>query len=547
MSNIQIKFCGAAGVVTGSSYLVSVPQGKFLVDCGLFQGTKTVRELNYGDFGFNAEEISFVLLTHAHIDHSGLLPKLYSRGFTGAIYATEATKNLLEYMLPDSANIQETEVRRLNEKNRQRGLASVEPIYTQEDVSVCLENMRPVRINGWIDLPLGVSARYWNAGHILGSASIELKLPDGQGGVTHVLFSGDLGPDNKTFHANPESPKNIDYVVVESTYGDRERIDYSLKTRRETLKTELLAALEARGNILIPSFAVERTQEILLDIDWLVEHSELPEIPLFIDSPLATKVTRVFDKYRHELEDMSGYHDDTPFKGKNIRYVEDVEESKRLNRIRSGAIIMAGSGMCEAGRIRHHLKNNLWNSKSTVLFVGYQAEGTLGKMIQSGAKRVRIHGREIDVNARIRTIDTYSAHADQSELVQWVTDRLPVHKNVFLTHGRDEARTAFKEKLMERGLAPDMLCLPVIDDVFSLDSVKAEKIVSAKPRVAPEELQAAEDWHNSYARFVLDLAQFLREMDDSAARRTLLDDLMNHISNKRLAPFCAVKKHNGKK
>lgn len=527
--SVEIKFCGAAGVVTGSCYLLKMPAGQFIVDCGMFQGTKTVRELNYGDFGFDPKEISFVLLTHAHIDHSGLLPKLHKQGFTGKIYTTEPTKDLLEYMLPDSAYIQETEVRRLNRRNQQRNIPLIEPIYTQEDAAVCLEHIAFVKMNGWIDLPLGVKARFWNAGHILGAASIELKIPGDQGKIVHILFSGDLGPENKLFHPSPESPHDIDYLVVESTYGDRQREDRSIEMRRNRLKDEILGAVERRGNIIIPAFAVERTQELLMDIDWLAEHSQIPEMPVFIDSPLATKVTEVFQKYRGELQDMSGA---CGFKCRNVHFVQSVEESKSLNRIKSGAIIMAASGMCEAGRIRHHLKNNLWNQAATILFVGYQAEGTLGKMLQDGQKKVRIHGEEVDVNARIRSIETYSAHAEQRELIAWVKSRLPIRKNIFIIHGSDPSRQGMAKVLAENGIAPAALIMPTIDERFRLDVEQALKLEEGR-RITPSEAAATTDWHNDYARFVLELAQFLREMPDSGSRRGLLKDLMQHIAGKK--------------
>lgn len=538
--SVEIKFCGAAGLVTGSCYQVTMPGGSFLVDCGLFQGTKTVRELNYADFGFDPQGITFALLTHAHIDHSGLLPKLCKEGFAGKIYTTEATKDLLEYMLPDSAYIQETEVVRLNKRNEQRGLPPIEPIYTHEDAEECLSRILFVKIDGWVDLPLGVKARFWNAGHILGAASIELKIPSEKGAFVHILFSGDIGPENKLFYPSPESPHDIDYLVVESTYGSRKRGDTSIEARRTRLKNEILEAVTAKGNIIIPAFAVERTQELLMDLDWLIDRSLIPELPIFIDSPLATKVTGVFEKYKADLQDISGV---CSFKCANIHYVQSVEESKGLNRIKSGAIIMAASGMCEAGRIRHHLKNNLWNPAATVLFVGYQAEGTLGKLIQDGQKKVRIHGDEVDVNARIRSIETYSAHADQTELAAWVNARLPVRKNIFITHGTDESRAGMVKNLAENGVSAALFLTPSIDEEFRLDAERALKLEGGKPRLALSEISAVTDWHNDYARFVLNLAQYLRGMRDSESRHALLADLMRHVVNKNNGK--AAKKKNG--
>lgn len=524
--SVQIKFCGAAGIVTGSCYLITVPEGKFLVDCGMYQGTKTVRELNYGDFGFDAREIEFVLLTHAHIDHSGLLPKLVREGFNGKIYTTQATKDLLAYMLPDSAFIQMSEVERLNRTNRRRGLPEIEPIYTAKHAEACLELIEPVNLDTWLDLPLGVRGRYWNAGHILGSGSIELELPHEDGKKTHALFSGDLGPEHKAFHDDPDGPREIDYVFVESTYGDRERPAYTLESRRKNLREEIVAAREAGGNIVIPSFAVERAQELLLDLDTLMNSGDIPQMTVFIDSPLATKVTEVFTKHQCEMQ-MEG-EKQCPFTGKNFRFTESVEESKAINMIRSGAIIMSASGMCEAGRIRHHLRNNLWDPKSTVIFVGYQAEGTLGKMIQEGAGRVRIHGEEIEVRARIRTLHEYSAHADQTELVAWVKERLPVRKGIFLIHGADYARAMFRERLVGEGINPKMIFPPMIDDVYRLDSERPEKIVTGKSRLSAEGI-AARDWHNEYASFMLELSNTLRGMKGEEARKRLLADLSGRL------------------
>lgn len=526
--SVEIRFCGAAGVVTGSSYLLQAPAGKFLVDCGMFQGTKTVRELNYSDFGYNPAELDFVLLTHAHIDHSGLLPKLYKQGFKGKIYTTEATKDLLAYMLPDSAGIQEMEVARLNKRNAQRGLPELEPIYTREDVEECLKNISCVAFDGWVDLPLGVKARFWNAGHILGSASIELKIPGDGAKTVHMLFSGDLGPDNKMFYPAPESPHDIDYLVVESTYGDRQRQDSSIDVRRERLRGEIMQSASRHGNIIIPAFAVERTQELLMDLDWLMEQSKIPTMPIFIDSPLATRVTGVFEKYQHELEDLSGPQ---AFRGRNIHYIQSTDESKGLNRIKSGAIIMSASGMCEAGRIRYHLKNNLWNPATTILFVGYQAEGTLGRLIQQGAAKVRIHGDEVDVKARIASIETYSAHADQGELLNWVKARLPVRKNIFITHGSDTSRQGMVRNLVANGIPQAGLVSPLIDDMYRLDvDGTAELLRDGAPRITQTEMAAETDWHNDYARFVLELAQYLRGMKDAESRHALLADLMRHVS-----------------
>jgi metallo-beta-lactamase family protein len=289
-----LSFCGAAGTVTGSCYLLQTEGCRFLVDCGMFQGPKSLKELNYGPFPFDPRKIDFVLLTHAHIDHSGLLPKLVKQGFRGPIFATGGTADLLGYMLPDSGAIQEQEVRRLNRRNQQRGRDPVEPIYTEADARTALGNFSKVTYESWFQPGDGVRARYWNAGHILGAASIEVEIATGQGTprVVRILFSGDIGPEHKLFHPDPEAPANLDYVCCEGTYGGRPRTDADPATRREILAGEVEAALARGGKLLIPAFAVERTQELLYDLSALFDSGRIPKLPVFLDSPLAIKVGR---------------------------------------------------------------------------------------------------------------------------------------------------------------------------------------------------------------------------------------------------------------
>lgn len=525
--SVHLRFCGAAGTVTGSCYEVTTPKARFLVDCGLFQGHKTIREMNYGSFGFDPAKIDFVLLTHAHIDHSGLIPKLYKAGFRGPIYATEPTRDLLGYMLPDTGYIQESEVRHLNWRNRQRGLKTVEPIFTRQDAEDSLELIRSVAIDGWIECADGVRARFWNAGHILGSASIEIEVQDKKD-TLRLLFSGDIGPKEKAFHPDPQAPHDLDYLVVETTYGDRERPDVTMEERREDLRRIVNETVKAGGNLIIPAFAVERTQELLFDLDILEQRQEIPQLPLFIDSPLAANVTSIFRKYRTEFEGMAESR--MPFKGGNVQFVETVEQSKRLADIRGGAIIMAASGMCDAGRIRHHLKQYLWEPRHTVLIAGYQAQGTLGHLLVSGVKRVRIHGEEIEVKARILTIDNYSAHADRSEILDWIKARLPVHGGIFLTHGDNGARLAFADYLGGNGISNTIVFQPALDDNFSLHKkAPPTKLETSKRRIVPEEMRPR-DWHNEYAEVTLMLSRTLREMEGTPERMELLakvHDILN--------------------
>ncbi|MDD9905150.1 MAG: MBL fold metallo-hydrolase [Rhodospirillaceae bacterium] len=522
--SVRVQFCGAAGTVTGSCYWITCPGGQFLVDCGLFQGTKTVRELNYASFPFDVGQIEFVLLTHAHTDHSGLLPKLTKAGFEGRIFATGGSRDLLTYMLPDSGYIQETEVQRLNRRNARRGRPSVSPIYTRADAEVCLSQVHAVEFDRWQTVGDGIRVRFWNAGHILGSALVELEIETGkrQQPTLRLLFSGDIGPDNKLFHRDPEGPKDLDYLFCEATYGDRPRPHISVARRRQELAREVTAALDHGGNLLIPSFAVERTQELLLDLSALMDSGAIAEAPIFLDSPLAIRATKVFESHFDSMEDVPAGRN--PFGRDNIHFTETPEESKAIARIRSGAIIMAGSGMCDAGRIRHHLKSHLWRRDSTILFVGYQATGTLGHLLLQGKQQVRIHGREIAVKAVIRKTDSYSAHADQQDLLDWIDNRLPLRKGLFLTHGSDDSRATLQRKLLEAGFADDDIFLPQLDDAMELTGKQGPRKRVSKKRLPPETF-AHLDWHNDYAQLVIDLQKALYTATDDRKREAILRDI----------------------
>ncbi|WP_286828054.1 MULTISPECIES: MBL fold metallo-hydrolase RNA specificity domain-containing protein [Kordiimonas] len=516
---LKVKFCGAAGTVTGSCYWVRFRDTQFLVDCGMFQGPKSVKELNYGDFPFNPAEIDFVLLTHAHTDHAGMLPKLTKYGFTGPIYTTSGSRDLLTYMLPDSAHIQEMEVSRLNRRNRQRGRDEVEPIYTGEDVEACLGQIRAVDYEAWCELD-GVRARFWNAGHILGAASVELEVTHEEGRTERMLFSGDIGPDHKLFHPDPEAPSGLDYLFMESTYGGRERADLAPKERRALLAHEINEALKGGGALVIPAFAVERTQELLLDIAFLLKSGDIPCVPVFLDSPLAIRVTSVFADHACSLEDVdcSG----SLFNHSSFHFTETVEESKSIARFKGNMIILAASGMCDAGRIRHHLKDHLWRPQSTVLLVGYQAEGTLGRLLEQGKKRVKIQGEEIEVRANIRTIDTYSGHADHNGLMEWVKERLPVRRNIFLCHGSAQSLEAMRAALVESGIPDDQLIVPQLDDDYTLeDGKEVPKLNRVIRRLDPAAVEKP-DWHNDLAALTLDLRRQLEAVKSDQQRKELL-------------------------
>jgi len=484
-----------------------------LVDCGLFQGSRSLETLNAGSFSFDPRDISAVVLTHAHIDHSGLLPKLVKHGFKGKIWCTPETSDLLEHMLADSGRIQEYDTQRRNRRRDRAGEEPFEPVYTEQDAIAAWRRTRPIKLEEAFEPAPGFNARLWNAGHILGSASVELAIE----GI-RIICSGDVGPENKAFLPDPDGPKDFDYVVCESTYGDREREEVTIEQRRKLLEAEAKAAIARGGNLVIPAFALERTQELLLDLAYLERTGALPNVPVFVDSPLANNTTRVFERYYAELEDTDGRD---IFRNPAFHYVDDVKESMRLNTL-SGAIIMAASGMCEGGRIRHHLVHNLHRRESTVLFVGYQAQGTLGRVLLEGADTVRISGKDVRVRAQIRRIDSYSAHADQGELLEWIADRGPVRGNLFLSHGEPEALEAMRRELQK--IDPELkVRLPEIGESYALSSGQPAKRI----KTGREDLRHAlgRDWQNSYAQFITGLKDELSHIRDEKQREKAIADM----------------------
>ena len=444
---MELIFHGGAGTVTGSCYELKSDKMSILVECGLFQGTKEVQELNYRAFNFNPAEIDALVLTHAHIDHSGLIPKLYKHGFRGKIYSSSASMELCRIMLPDSAYIQEMEVERKNRKAMRAGRPLIEPIYTSQDAKNVLELFKPIEYGVEVEINSEFKLVFRDAGHILGSAIAEIYFNDKK-----IVFSGDLGRHNQPLIKDPEYIRDTDYLVIESTYGSR----FHLQT--ESKKNQFLRivrrAIRKGGNIIIPSFAIERTQEVIYILRTLMDQGELPRMDIYLDSPLAIHATKVFAKYpcgydEIALEMLSREEDNNIFTFENIKYTLTPEESKKLNYIDKNAIIISASGMAEAGRIRHHLKHNLWRPESTILFVGYQAEGTLGRRILDGAKSVRIHGEEITVRADIEMIEGFSGHADQKDLLNWIKHFEEIREKIFLVHGDDQARETLKKVIEE--------------------------------------------------------------------------------------------------
>lgn len=460
---MRITFLGAADTVTGSCYLVETNQTKLLIECGMFQGSKTIEERNRETFNFTPDEIDAVLLTHAHIDHSGLLPKLVNQGFHGKIYCTEATADLCSIMLPDSAHIQEEDLDWVNRKRRRAAQELLVPLYTPIDVENTLKLFSPVPYHQSIAISSDITVYLYDAGHILGSSFILLTVQE-KNKLIRLLFSGDLGNHNQRIIRDPEIPPEADYLILEATYGNR-----SHKSRSETIaefRAIVEQTLSAGGNIVIPAFAVERTQDILYELHEMKTQGYTIDIPIFIDSPLAISATDIFKRHE-ECFDAEMWQKiksgNSPFDFDNLHFTRSSEESKKIN-LFDRVIIISSSGMCDAGRIRHHLKHNLWKEQNHIIFVGYQAQGTLGRAIIDGAKTVKIFNEEIAVKAHIHTLGGFSAHADQQELLTWLTTIPQPPKQVLLTHGETTARQALAEKI-EQDLKLKT-CLPTWKEVI---------------------------------------------------------------------------------
>ncbi|MDO8553763.1 MAG: MBL fold metallo-hydrolase [Candidatus Micrarchaeota archaeon] len=445
---MKLTFNGAAGIVTGSCYLLEAAGEKILIDCGMFQGTKEITRLNYEPFRFNPKEISYLLLTHTHIDHSGLIPKLVKNGFRGKIIATPPTIDLTKIMLKDSAHVNEDDTIHENARRMRLGLKPRDPLYLLADVLKSFEFFHQVKYKNPYKLTNNLTVTFHDAGHILGSSIIELLVRDA-GKTTKIIFSGDLGQGGTQILDDPAIIQEADFVLVESTYGNRPREDSAI--RGDLLSKEVNEAFARGGKLLIPSFAVERTQELLYYLHRLIRDGKFPAEMVFLDSPLAIEVTEVFKKYMNYFSPSLRKEFTNPFNFNQLKCLKTADESRSMNDYNKPCIIIAGSGMCNAGRIRHHLKHNIWKSQNTLLFVGYQAEGTLGRVILEGAKTVKMMGLEVAVKAKIRKIESFSSHADSTHLISWITALRNKPKKIFIVHGELESSRGLQTALNKLG------------------------------------------------------------------------------------------------
>jgi metallo-beta-lactamase family protein len=449
---MHIKFCGAAREVTGSSHLLTLTNGyKILLDCGLYQGFDDDMEHFNDQWHFEPHTIDCLIISHAHIDHTGRVPKLVHDGFRGRIISTHATRDLCALMLMDSARIQESDAEYHNRKMKP-GTPSKKPLYTSNDVRQVIEQFVSVGYDQWLDVTQGVRVLFRDAGHILGSASITLEIEE-EGKKTLFGFTGDIGRPGRPILADPQPMPELDYLICESTYGDREH---------ESAPGELMCfkrivhetCVEKQGKLLIPAFSVGRTQEVVYMLDQLATAGELPRIPVYVDSPLSVNATQIFTNHPECFDaELHRYmtDDPNPFGFNDLNYIRQVDESKRLNELKEPCVIIASSGMMNAGRIKHHLFNNVENERCTVLIVGYCSAGTPGAQLRDGATEIKLFGETLQVKAKIEVMDSFSAHGSQSEMFGMIQNQIPSLKHLWLVHGTEERMTIWRDFLVQKG------------------------------------------------------------------------------------------------
>lgn len=470
-----LKICGAAREVTGSNYLLEIGGRRVLIDCGMHQGTN--EQANYEPFPYAANSIDAVLLTHGHIDHSGRIPKLVKEGFKGKIYCTLPTVELVKILWDDSVKIMREDAQWRSNKNVRRGLPPVEPLYGQEEADAAKELFVPVSYDSRIEVVPGVSVRFRDAGHILGSSIIEMLLEE-KGKIVRIVFSGDLGPLKTVMERSPAEITDADYVLIESTYGNREHKNNE-ETREEFQSLMKKIFAEKKAKVFIPTFVVDRAQRIMYELALLREKGVGGGTPVYFDSPMGVKATRLYHEHMDLMSDeIQAYRlkGGEPFSSEDVIEVSTRSQSQAINNKKYG-IVLAGSGMCNGGRIVHHLKNGIWNPDNHIVFVGYQARGTLGRRIVDGAKRVRVCGESVDVKAEIHTIGGFSAHADRTDLLSWAERFRPTMPCFLVTHGEEPASESLAEALQTRGFEA---FVPYVGQEITLEPRKAgEKIRAA--------------------------------------------------------------------
>ncbi len=449
----RLRFLGGAKTVTGSMHMLELDGSRVLIDCGMFQGRRDESFERNSRFPFDPRELRACVLSHAHIDHSGNIPSLVKRGFRGRIYATEATRDLCNAMLPDSGHIQEEDIKFVNKILGKRGLPPRSPLYTRKDAEESLGRFRGYRYHVPVEVADGVTATFYDAGHVLGSATPVFEMRR-NGSVKRLAYAVDLGRKNVPILRDPQTPPDVDYLIIESTYGGRRHA--SIDEASDALARTVARTVARGGKIIVPSFALERTQEVVYFLSMLMRQNRIPEIPVFVDSPLAVDITAVFRRHEECFdEEMLGRirANDDPFGTKRIRYITDVNDSKKLNGDPNPMIIISASGMCEAGRILHHLRNNIANPANTILIVGYAARNTLGRRIVEREPTVRIFGEEHDLRAEVVVMNAFSAHADQQDLLDYVARLAGRLKKIFIVHGEEDQSGKLAALLAERGLS----------------------------------------------------------------------------------------------
>ena len=452
---MKIHFCGATTGVTGSCHLITTGEHKVLLDCGQFQGGKAQDELNYEEFPFDPAQVEYLVLSHAHIDHCGRIPLLVKRGFKGEIYCTDATADLLDIMLKDSAYIHEKEAEWQNRKNERAGRPMVEALYTAKDAEDALKLVKPVLYDQLIELNDQIRIVFNDAGHILGSAITEIWVKEGEN-VSKIVFSGDLGVMDRPILRDPTIIKKADYVIMESTYGNRLHTENAMDVKK--LMDIIRNTAMRGGNTIIPSFAVGRTQELIYELNRVIDSDSeyrqaFSDLKVYVDSPMAHNATEAFKHNAQVFDEQTREYiskGDNPLEFENLKFTRTSEESQWLNIDTEPKVIISASGMCEAGRVRHHLKHNLWNEKSSIVFVGYQAEGTLGRLLVEGAQEVTLFGEKVQVRAQIHNLEGFSGHADKDGLMEWISGFQTAPKKIFLVHGEPQAKIDLAASIEEK-------------------------------------------------------------------------------------------------